>query len=1027
MIWKYSTILYIIIFICIGTVAYSEDAVSFIKEPNIKFDSLSMEDGLSNDVVYTIAQDKRGLMWFGTNDKLNMYNGYDFTVYAHDPEDPASISSNSASNIYIDSSDNVWIGTWGGGLIKFDYSKQRFTTYKYDTNDPTSISDNRVQTVFEGNSGILWVGTYEGGLNKFDKNSGTFTRYQHDPSNPNSISHNRIWGICDDKKGNLIIATSDGLSYFDVENEVFERFYHQPDNETSIASSSVRTVQRGKNGRIWIGTARGISLFDAEDGSFRNYIPDNEKFHLPPDVDTNITSTILEDDSGRLWVGTAHGLFKFNIEEKEFVHHYQANPVDSTSLGHNNVRDIYQDRSGVIWIGTRGGGINKFNPNTVFSYMYDTGSGSREVKDITNDTTGSIWISKKKSVYRYSLQSGKTQKMLDEQAFAFYVDSFGFVWLGCLDGTIRKYDPHTGDFEKYRILPRENNSRNNIISFCEDENRDLWIGTDGRGVSRFDPETQQVKEHYEKKPDSKRGISGNEVYDIYRDSQGRLWLGTNYGLNLYDRVKKDFITYTDSYVYSIFEDSKTGIWFGSRVGLYNLPLGPLVNGKNNDALRLFNMDDGLSNNMVFGILGDDDGNIWFSTSFGISMLDIDNLLFRNYSEKYGLQDNKFTPTCYTKTESGELYFGGVNGITSFYPDEIKENETPPPIYITDFTINGEGLSLHQPINSIDEIDLSHNDVLFSIEFAVLDYVDTAENTYAYKLEGLDRDWNYVGNRRFASYTNLRPGQYTFKVKGANSDGIWNNKGKSISINVIPAFWQTIWFKVLVIVIMIITVIAFFQYNTMRVRKRNIELEEAVNERTASLIKAKQRLEEEVVQRKKAEEAIKEIAYYDHLTDLPNRRLFMELGKKELNYADRYSNLFALVFIDLDKFKSINDTYGHEAGDVVLVEVSKRINNTIRKSDISCRLGGDEFILLLKDIAEISSVIKITNKLIHKIIQSIKIEDGVWVEVGVSIGISLFPNDDENFEGLITKADAAMYAAKKTSKPNYILYSEMSHG
>ena len=326
---------------------------------------------------------------------------------------------------------------------------------------------------------------------------------------------------------------------------------------------------------------------------------------------------------------------------------------------------------------------------------------------------------------------------------------------------------------------------------------------------------------------------------------------------------------------------------------------------------------------------------------------------------------------------------------------------------------------------IEKIKLTHKDSFISFEYASLDFSSPEKIQYAYKLEGFDHDWVYSDNRRYASYTNLPPGAYTFKVKGTNSDGIWNEEGKAIKLYVIPAFWQTGWFKGSIILLILLVSVTLFKYKTYKVRKRNIELEQAVNERTDSLRKANEKLEIEVLERKKAEETVRKIAYYDYLTHLPNRRLFMELGEQELVHAKRNKTKLAILFLDLDKFKSTNDKYGHDAGDILLVEISKRIQELLRDRMIACRMGGDEFIFLIKDIKDSNEVITIVEKLIEKVTAPLIIK-GNEVIVGASIGISLYPEDDGVFEQLLVKADKAMYQAKQIKEPSYQFYCEIKN-
>ena len=822
----------------------------------LKFEHLSIEHGLSNKGVFSIIQDKKGFLWFGTFDGLNKYDGYTFTAYKTDPQDIQSLSDNKVSSIIEDQNGMLWIGTYIGGLNRFDPEKESFTRYTHNPNDSNSLNENGIITLYEDQEGVIWIGTYSalnkfvpaterfthykhdpnntkslgenevlaiygdrsgvlwigtngGGLNKFDRKKETFTHYKHDPNDPHSLGNNRIHSIIEDRTGMLWIGTNDGgLNKFDWEKEIFTRYKHEPDDPKSISSNFVGDIYENQSGILWIGTNDGgLNKFDRGKEIFTHYkhIPNN-----PKSLSDNRVLSIFEDRSGVLWIGTNNGLNKI-LRSKDFFTHFNHNPDDPKSLSNNRVYPIFEDHFGMIWIGTFGGGLNKFD---------------REKETFTH--------------YKHNL--GDPKSLSDNRVLSIFEDRSGVLWIGTLGGGLNKFNREKETFTQYRHDPNDPKSlsEDEVLTIYEDRAGVLWIGTDQQGLNKFDRE-KEVFTHYKHDPNDPKSLSCNDVIPIYEDREGVLWIGTDRkGLNKFDREKEIFTHYKHdpndpkslSYnsVGSIYQDQSGVLWIGTYGGGLN------KFDRESETFQKYSEKDGLPDNVIYGILEDDNRNLWLSTNKGLSKFNPNTEQFKNYTIKDGLQNNEFNQGAYLKSRSGEFYFGGVNGFNIFYPDSIKDNPYVPPVIITDFQIfnksvpilreklSEEGIDtliIEKHISEIDELILSYEESMISFEFSALDYTNPEKNRYSYMMEGFDKDWNYTDSKkRFATYTNLDPGEYTFRVKGSNNDGVWNEEGTSISITILPPWWRTTWAYLFYTMLAVGLVYSLFKLKMRRVKLKH---------------------------------------------------------------------------------------------------------------------------------------------------------------------------------------------------------------
>ncbi|MDP4174881.1 MAG: two-component regulator propeller domain-containing protein [Bacteroidota bacterium] len=797
-------------------------------QSRLKFERISVDQGLSQSSVFSICQDNKGFLWFGTLEGLNKYDGYNFTIFKANQSSKNSLSSSTIFKIYEDKRGNLWIGTLGGGLNKYDKEKECFVRYMHNSSDPFSISDNNVRAIFEDSNNNLWIGT-NNGLNVFDRKNGKFKKY-FNSKNDVSLSNNYVWSIYEDTRKQLWIGTYGGLNQYDRKNDRFIRYTYIPGQKNALSNNYIWDIKEDHNHRLWIGTNNGLNLFDRDKRTFTVFKNDPKD---QSSISQNNIWRIYEDKEGTIWIGTLGGGLNRLIDLPNGrckFEKYQYSAFYAGSLSHNYIWSIFEDRSGVLWIGTDVG-LNKYDSKKekFRLYRYDpfneNSLSNNEVTVIHEDSKERIWIGtrnglnlfdpQKNSFIHYKNNPKNSNSLSNNYIRSLYEDKSGTMWVGTNGGGLDEYNICKNMFIHHKVSSGENSiTDNNVTAIYEDKYGILWVGTLS-GLNKYDRK-RKIFNHYIHDPSNPYSISHDYVYSIYEDKKGNLWIGTlGGGLNCFDRNNSRFYHYqfdpgninsiSNNYIWTIFGDTYNNsdvLWIGTNDGLNRFNL---ISRK----FESFKEKDGLANGVIYGILRDGEKNLWLSTNKGLSKFDLNKSFFRNYSPGDGLQSNQFTGGAFCKSKRGEMYFGGINGFNRFYPDSIKDNNTVPPIVITDFQIFNksikpqvEGSPLKKSITETEEIRLNFNQSVFSFEFASLHFSNPQENQYAYKLEGFDKYWNYSKSRRFATYTNLDPGTYTFRVIGSNNDGVWNTVGASVKIIILPPFWRTWWFMLLALICII---------------------------------------------------------------------------------------------------------------------------------------------------------------------------------------------------------------------------------
>lgn len=843
---------------------------------SIYFEHITPDNGLSQGDVNSIYQDKQGFMWFATHEGLNKYDGYDFTVYNPDHNSPYAISSNLIFVLAGDKDDNLWVGTTGNGLNYFDKSLEKFIHFKHDVKNPHSISSNHINSVYRDNKDRLWVGTNRGLDLAYVENGIDSLKFKNFnlgyQQRAVGTSNNNVYKIYEDKAGQMWVGAISGL-YKLTRNINGEIDFKRLNEELSLPYTHVKEIVEDRNGNLLIGTNMGLFLL--KNGSRKVDIIYRG---------VGINSILLENKT--IWVGTNKGLFWFENGNdldiptltKEFVYE----PLNPYSISKDIITALYKDNTGIIWIGTNGGGVNKLDlERKGFRHIKKTLDNNSlsydKIRSIYQDSNGSLWIGTEGGGLNLLHKQNDDKSYSHFQHFNTIRKPFAtleiernnrkILMIGA-EGTPSLYEiditnPNNlkeSDFKRYAGYG------GSVFALLEDSHKNIWIGTYNAGIRRwlYDKTTGSYQRDVLSYSDTDSlSVSSNIIRNIFEDSQGNIWFATGDGLSrlspnqlrkkqphfeIFKNEPSNPNSITHNYILELFESSKGHLWIGTMGGGLN-KLIPAAKGQNLK-FKSYRVRDGLPNNVVKGILEDDEGNLWISTNHGISKFNPENETFKNYDINDGLQSNEFQELARFKRSNGELLFGGINGFNAFYPERIKDNTIEAETVITNFSVSNKEIGINKPlngrvlleksINKTDKIVLKHHENNFSFEFAALHYASPNKNKFAYKLEGFDEDWIYTtANKRFVNYTNLSPNNYILKVKASNNDGVWDSTPSEIAIEIIPPFWQTN-IAYFIYSLMIIGLLLLFRRFTIirTTKKHQLELEHLEKEASEELQRVK---------------------------------------------------------------------------------------------------------------------------------------------------------------------------------------------
>ncbi len=945
--------------------AFAVATALWAQPQSLKFDRLLPENGLSQNSATAILHDSQGFMWFGTQDGLNRYDGYRLTVYQRKTDDPHSLSDSYVASLYEDRNGVIWVGSNGGGLNRFDRAANRFSHYRHDSEDPNTLSSDVVHAICQDSEGRLWTGT-DNGLNRLDPETGKIVRYQGVRGDPHTLSNNQVRAVVEDRSGYLWIGTSNGLNRFDRGTGRFRRFLHDPENPKSLSNNFIRkvlTVAGDPHGYIWAASFDGLNRYDPETGEFRAFRFDQGRSNPGR---YNQVFSIDTDDDGLFWLGTTNGLVIFNPKTEQF-RRYTHNSLDPRSLSGNFILSIYRDRAGDMWVSSAAASVGRYSKNSDKFGHIRALPGTPDslshnlVTTFCEDSEGRVWVGTwEGGLNRYDPERGRflqfhhdpedPTSISGERIMAMHRDRAGQLWIGTANPALNRLRPDGVSFDRVPIALDDAPSRPiAVMEILGDGGDGLWLGTTQVGLVWFDP-SGGVAKSYRYQRDNPASISHDVLFSLAHGRDGRLWIGTNGGgLNRFDpetetferfRHSEDPASISGNRVRVVVRTDKGVLWAGTDRGLNRyLP--------ESEGFARYGVEDGLPNNVVYGIVEDGHERLWISTNKGLSRFDPATGAFRNFDVHDGLQNNEFNTGSYYKDARGWLYFGGVGGFNRFVPDEITENKNPPPVVLTSITVLDRPIEeiVNRSASALESVTLSHRDNFLTLEFAALDYVTPAKNRYAYKMEGVDRDWIQAGSRRQAFYTNLAPGAYTFRVKGSNNDGVWNEEGLSLDIRIHPPFWRSTWFRALMITLAALLLIAAHQLRVRAVAKQKRRLASLVLERTTEL-RAKntalrqshtqvsetvERLESEIRDRQKAERALRE-------------------AKEAAESASRIKSEFLATMSH-----EIRTPMNGVIGMTELLSVDASLNKEQRECVDAIKVSGETLLTLINDILNLSKI------------------------------------------------------------------------
>ena len=804
---------------------------------DIKFFNLDMAQGLTQNRVNCVIQCRKGFLWFGTAQGLHRYDGYQFKVYQNELNNLNSLSNNYILTLYEDSQGYIWIGTFGGGANRFNPDTEEFTRFQVTPDNPRSIGGKNVRAFYEDKDGKLWMGITNGFFCYFDLKQQKFQRFEKSYHlYQESLTY--VYCIINDQDKGFWLGTAQGLAYFDKQQQVVSKLFNNKNKRVSHRQQAVFCVVRDRiqSHILWLCTYhQGLVKFDTHQqrviGQWK------ADFGAKQALQTNSVWSFHQDSQGNHWVGTKKGFYKFIPQTGQFIL-FTPNPQNSRSIAGYYIQHIFEDRAGTIWLCSFDRGISAFTPK-LHNFIHYT-PATPHISQITSfceDKERNLWIGVSGSttgLFKFdranqTFQAFKptpdtSHSIASPEANALLTDIDGSIWIGTLGKGLDHYDPKTGKFEHYPPyldIPENaskiyfRNPHIGALYQAPQQADKLWVGTRGSGLFQLDKQTKKfTKQYYIDRSYNKTKLSQPTIIAIAQDYKGNLWLATRGGLNRLDLQKDTFTNYLHSpkdsnsisgnYVTTLHADTQQVLWIGTRNGLNKLSLKEVYQGKVN--FRHYTTQQGLAHNTIKKIIEDAQGFLWISTSNGLCRFDKKREVFRCFYEQYGLQSNEFMTGSGLLLHDGAILMGGNNGFNWFYPHKIKTNTYAPPVVFTDFRLFNQPVPVKKkgkltlPIWATDTIQLSHRDNLFSFGFAALNYISPHQNTYAVWMENFDETWQPIGTQHEKTYLDLPTGTYVLRVKAANNDGIWSKKEARMVIIIAPPWWQTQWFKAMIVLL-----------------------------------------------------------------------------------------------------------------------------------------------------------------------------------------------------------------------------------
>ncbi len=988
--------------VCVLTLAWVLLSALPVAAQNILFDHLDTESTLSHPTVNALVQDQQGFVWLGTQNGLSRFDGRKVKHYYNQPDDTSSIGHNWILSLFSDSEGRLWIGSANGAHLYVPESDSFINLAAEE------ILGTSVNGIAEDNSGNIWFTTNYSGVIEYNIKSGVFISYKEFDFGQDALEIN---DVLVDSENNIWVATATNGIWLKAQNN--KSFVS---TNLKLPSNSIKTLYLAKDDSVWVGT-EDIGVFSIKDGEVE------QNYETLASQCSSSVNDILQDGSGDIWLATDQGLCQISSTGQIFAH--KQSQSSKTGLADNRVLSLMQDSGGVIWVGTTSG-VSKWNASLIyFDHLTEMNTKtlvSNSIMAFASVDDNLFVGSWGQGLSRVQLPEAKQQLTLFDKrlknlgtnnVMSLFADSKQNLWIGTYRNGLYLL-PYNS--EQIIHLEQDNDkvelTSNSVSKFIELNDGSILVSTYGGGLNNFAFTEQGLVNS--QKHETFSLVPAQYVLDLSIDGKRDLWIASSdEGLVKYNidtgetfnvfRDSTSFQQFKIEEVFNLVIDNNF-IWAATSAGL--LQLSKPRNNKDEITYKLINNQQGLASNFVYGVLKDKYGHIWLSHAKGISRYTPQTQVLQNFNTTHGLQGVDFNSSALYQTTKGRLLFGGSNGFNSFLPDQIPINTYQPQLRLTGFKQENKNIRLQSKMATDGFIELKHNETVIDFEFAALDFTRSENNKYRYKMLGMSDVWHDLGKNNLVSFSHLPPGSYELNVQGSNNDGVWS-KSVQIPIRVLPPIWQTSYAYILYL-------LAFFAIFTFTYKQQK----------------------QQSLKRKAHARHLHHLAYYDQLTGLANRQNFYESLTNYLKLAKKQNSGAWILLFNLDRFKRINDTLGHEFGDKVLVEVANRVSNWLSIHPLACdlqhehkfnssfaRLGGDEFTLLVNKINNKSGITRIIEQLVELISRPIEI-DQYQVTITPSIGVANYPENGDNVSDLLKNADIALHQAKAQGRRTHKFYSEV---
>ncbi|MDT8323569.1 MAG: two-component regulator propeller domain-containing protein, partial [Bacteroidota bacterium] len=930
--------------LCLLTVllftAQAADAQSVEK---LRFDHLTVEDGLSQGVIYAMLHDRAGFMWFGTGDGLNRFDGYNFVEHRNETGNPFSLSDNAVSALAEDADGNIWIGTRGGGVHRYDPYARVMQRMPHAIPTGLEPGGSVINAMCFDSRGVLWMGTDGEGLFAYHPEDSSVTHFTGDARSATGLSTNRITVLAQADSAHLWVGgAGDFLHLMNIHDGDMRRFRMRADPASPAYGTEITGVAVQDNDVVWVSTLSEVLQLNRRSASI---LPLRHPVTGDPGI-PGVVRDIMLDSRGRLWIGTdERGMYVYHPRARRFEQ-ISASAHAGSGLAFTGIRALYEDRIGNIWVGTNGKGLNFASPAAkAFSLLQsrpqDPSSISiRSFRAIYQAADSMLWIGGYGGLNRFDRKSGAVYVFPKEDEAA----PPGTWRRGLYNRNIHTLLPDPAQPDRYLLAGTEGdgayrvdmrllrvqrlpigNERDStrlhgstVFDMTVDRNGTLWFGTD-RGLSAFDASRRRYR-HFTHDPADEASLNAGAVRCLLLDRNGFLWIGTDRGgLGLYDPVTGDFTRFvhdaaddaslSSNRVYSILEDSAGELWVGTALGLNRMD-------RQNTTFRHYGRKDGFPNDVIYAILEDDAGQLWISSNRGLLRFHRYRGVLDVFDASDGLQGDEFNSAAYFKSRNGELFFGGVNGLTYFVPRAIENNPFVPPVRMTRCLIGNREVVPVKDERGELFVEMEYTREVVTFEYAALSFYRPEKNRYRYRLEGVHDQWVEAGHNRRISFVALSPGEYRLHILGSNNDGVWNTRGTVLRLLVLPPYWGTWWFRTAIGVLVLLGVVGFFRWRVAIVRRQEVRLGNTVEERTAELRHANASLLQEIEERKRAEaEAYRAnatksefLAHLSHEIRTPMNAIlgFTEILSDKVTDAVQRSHLRSIEVSGNNLLRLIND-------------------------------------------------------------------------------------------------------------------------